>query len=162
MRKCAKHPFACHSMDWLNHPHSCDRLCSAKAFQAIPLRLHWQTSPWISDSNLLKCVARTSKVARCARKNQILEVIGTSVSPRDDVIVLCPHGLKRGMLLNLFDAPNDTLRVGLMNKLTRRTSDNGHTAEPAVISIALMDLSLFRRVWHPLLDSKLLCKSWFG
>ena len=159
MRECAKPAFACHSMDWLNHPHGCDRLCRAKAFQAIPLRLHWQSSPWISDSNLLKCVARASEVARCARENQILEVIGTPVSVWDDVIVLCPHGLKSGMLLNLFTAPNDSLRVGLMNKLARRTPNNGHTAEPAVIAIALMELSLFSRVWHPLLDAKLLCKS---
>ncbi|ODU51313.1 MAG: hypothetical protein ABS92_00120 [Thiobacillus sp. SCN 63-374] len=87
----------------------------------------------------MKGVASTAEIARGAGKNQIVKIIRATARVRNDVVVLCPHGLKRGMLLHFLVAPDDGLGIGFVNELSRLAANDWHAAEPAVIAVALMN-----------------------
>lgn len=127
-----------------------------KAFQPVPLILQWQPKPGVQDTNFVQRVAGTSEVARCASKDQVVQLVSATTGVRNDVIVLSPHCLKCGMLVDLFIAPIYGSRISITHSLACLASNNRHAAETAVVAVSMVYLRLDSRTRHSLFYAKLL------
>ena len=127
-----------------------------KSFQPVPLILHWQPRPGVRDTNFVQRIAGTSKVARCASKDQVVQIVSAAAGVRNDVIVLSPHCLKCGMLVDLFTAPIYGSRISIVHSLACLAFNDRHATKTAVVAVSMVYLLFDSRARHPLFGAKLL------
>ena len=126
-----------------------------KSFQSVPGAFFRGRLSRVKQADLVQCETHPPEIAGSTGKHYVLQLVVTATGMRQYVIVLRPHRLKSSMLRFVRVTLGHRFRIGGADHFPYFRPYHRHAAEPAMVTIPCMDLSLFCRGGHAYLYPQL-------
>jgi hypothetical protein len=121
---------------------------SSHSLQPVPRRTHRVPRPRIDQICLDQREIHSSEVTWGTRHYNVLQIVRTTMTVRDKMVILGPHCLEGRVLLDIFSAPDLQVRIKLTEPLANRLADQRDTAKATMVTVSFVQLALDLKVGH--------------